>query len=632
MKKRMAMKNPKLQLLSMLVLLVCVFSRVAAYGQITPSSDAFTNTAAATTNYGANVLLDVSGAKEIVYIQFDLSSIPASASVSQATLKLYVNAVTKAGSFNVDFVNGSWVESTITSSLSPVLGTTIVPNVALTAADKNQYVLIDITPAVQAWLSGSQANDGIALVANSTFAASFDSKENTTTSHSPEVDVVFAGGSGGGAITGVLTGSGSGLTGGGTSGTLNLSLTTACATKQVLQWNGSAWACASAGTGTITGVTAGSDLTGGGTSGTVTLNLDTTKVPLLAGANLFTNNQTIAGTTSGFGLTVAGGTYEGILVTGPEQFIGSALEIETTGTNGMYWQIMNTGANASQGINKLNFRNDSAGIDALTLLPNGQVGIGTTSPNTLGGWLDVSPPQNSGTGMNGIVANGATNPTGEAAGGSGIVATGGKGTSQDGSGGFFTGGNSSSFGDGLQAIAGSGGIAANFKGNVTITGNLSAGSKNFKIDHPLDPANKYLVHASVESSEMMNIYTGNVTTDAQGEARVQLPEWFEALNTDFRYQLTVIGQFAQAIVSSEVQNHEFAIRSSLPNVKVSWQITGVRQDAYAKANPMVVEEEKDARLKGFYLHPEFYGAPAEKQIEWARHPAMMKMLEEHKQQ
>ena len=151
--------------------------------------------------------------------------------------------------------------------------------------------------------------------------------------------------------------------------------------------------------------------------------------------------------------------------------------------------------------------------------------------------------------------------------------------------------------------------------------------KNFKIDHPLDPSGKYLVHASVESSELMNIYTGNVTTNAEGEARVRLPEWFEALNTDFRYQLTVIGQFAQAIVSSEIQNHEFAIRSSVPNVKVSWQITGVRQDAFAKANPLVVEEEKDSRLKGFYLHPEFFGAPAEKQIEWARHPQMMKTLQ-----
>ena len=620
------MNNPRLLFLPSLVLLLCWWASVGAFGQITPSEDAFTNTASPATNYGANVLLNVNGAKETAYIQFNLASIPGSANISKATLKLYVHAVTTAGSFNVDFVNGSWAENTITSNLSPVLGTTIAASVPITTASKNQYILIDVTSALQAWLNGSQANDGIALVANGTFSAGFDSKESATTSHPPELDVVFAGG---GGITGITTASGSGLTGGGTSGTLNLSLINTCATNQVLAWNGTAWACANPkGTGTITGVTAGADLTGGGTSGTVTLNLDTTQVPLLSAANAFTNNQMITGAGSVFGLTVNGATYRGILVTGPEAYIGSGLEFQTTGTNGMYWQILNTGATAAQGINKLNFRNDSSGFDVMTLLANGQVGVGTTAPNNLAGWLAVTPPPSGGTNMNGIVANGA-NPTGEAAGGSGIVATGGKGAAQDGDGGFFTGGNSSSFGDGLQAIAGSGGIAANFKGNVTITGNLMAGSKNFKIDHPLDPANKYLVHASVESSEMMNIYTGNVITDAQGEARVQLPEWFEALNTDFRYQLTVIGQFAQAIVSSEVKNHEFAIRSSLPNVKVSWQITGVRQDAYAKAHPMIVEEEKDARLKGFYLHPELYGAPAEQQLEWARHPQMMKQLQEH---
>lgn len=629
------MKNSKLQVLPILVLLLCMLSWVGAFGQITPSQDAFTNTAAASTNYGANVLLDVNGAKEIVYIQFNLASIPGSANVSQATLKLYVHTVTTAGSFNVDYVNGSWAESTITSSLSPVLGTTIAPSVPITAASKNQYILIDVTSALQAWLSGSQANDGIALVANGTFSASFDSKESTTTSHPPELDVVFAGG--GGGITGITTASGSGLIGGGTSGTLNLSLTNACATNQVLAWNGTAWACANPkGTGTITGVTAGTDLTGGGTSGTVTLNLDTTKVPQLAAANVFTNNQTIAGTSANFGLTVSGATYEGILLSGPEAFIGAALELETTGTNGMYWQILNTGATSAQGINKLNFRNDSTGLDVMTLLPNGQVGIGATAP-TASAWLEVQAPQNGGSasldsnGTNGIIAVGATNPTGENAGGSGIIGMGGHGLAQDADGGYFEGGTGSSFGDGMQAIAGSGGIAGNFNGNVTITGTLSAATKNFKIDHPLDPANKYLVHASVESSEMMNIYTGNVITDAQGEARVQLPDWFEAVNTDFRYQLTVIGQFAQAIVSSEVQNHEFAIRSSVPNVKVSWQITGVRQDAFAKANPLVVEEEKEPRLKGFYLHPEFYGAPAEKQTEWARHPQMMKQIKEQRQ-
>jgi hypothetical protein len=145
---------------------------------------------------------------------------------------------------------------------------------------------------VQAWLSGSEPNDGIALVANSTFDATFDSKENTTTSHPPELDIALAGGDG--TITGVTTAGGSG---GGASGTLTLALTNSCAASQVLQWNGSAWACASVGTGTVTGVTAGTDLTGGGTSGNVTLNLNTTALnsvyPELATSNTFSGMQTI---------------------------------------------------------------------------------------------------------------------------------------------------------------------------------------------------------------------------------------------------------------------------------------------------------------------------------------------------
>ncbi len=108
--------------------------------------------------------------------------------------------------------------------------------------------------------------------------------------------VTFASGQtfpGTGTITGLTTAAGSGLTGGGTSGTLNLSLLNTCAANQVLQWNGTKWACSSAGTGTITGITAGTDLTGGGTSGNVTLNVDTTKIPQLNIANTFTGLQTI---------------------------------------------------------------------------------------------------------------------------------------------------------------------------------------------------------------------------------------------------------------------------------------------------------------------------------------------------
>ena len=157
-------------------------------------------------------------------------------------------------------------------------------------------------------------------------------------------------------------------------------------------------------------------------------------------------------------------------------------------------------------------------------------------------------------------------------------------------------------------------------GAVNVNGTFTAGDKKFKIDHPLDPANKYLYHTSVESSEMMNIYTGNVTTGGDGLATVQLPDWFEALNKDFRYQLTVIGQFAQAIVASEISHHHFSIRTDKPNVKVSWQVTGVRHDAYAIANQIPVEVEKAAADRGHYLYPEALGQPTSARIGYEAPP------------
>ena len=107
---------------------------------------------------------------------------------------------------------------------------------------------------------------------------------------------------------------------------------------------------------------------------------------------------------------------------------------------------------------------------------------------------------------------------------------------------------------------------------------------------------------------------------------VELPEWFESLNSDFRYQLTVIGQFAQAIVASEIANHYFSIKTDRPSVKVSWQVTGVRHDAFAQAHGLQVEVEKPEKQRGYYIHPELYGAPEEKGMEWARHREMMQRM------
>jgi hypothetical protein len=164
----------------------------------------------------------------------------------------------------------------------------------------------------------------------------------------------------------------------------------------------------------------------------------------------------------------------------------------------------------------------------------------------------------------------------------------------------------------LLANANGGGLAGQFNGNVLVngalqvTGTVSKGGGSFKIDHPLDPANKYLSHSFVESPDMMNIYNGNVTTNERGLATIVLPDYFEALNGDFRYQLTVIGQFAQAMVAKEIRNGRFTIETNRPKVKVSWQVTGVRHDAYANAHRIPVTEDKPAAEQGTYLHPDVF--------------------------
>jgi len=185
---------------------------------------------------------------------------------------------------------------------------------------------------------------------------------------------------------------------------------------------------------------------------------------------------------------------------------------------------------------------------------------------------------------------------------------------------FYATGSDTNYGVYAEAIGGDmnyalyakapGGLndwAGYFNGDVYISGTLYGVKSGIKIDHPLDPENKYLIHSGVESPEMLNVYNGNITTDDRGLAVVDLPEYFEACNTDFRYQLTVIGQFAQAIVAEEIENNRFSIRTDKPNVKVSWQVTGVRNDAAARYRPIETEMEKPGDKKGTYLNPQAFG-------------------------
>lgn len=150
--------------------------------------------------------------------------------------------------------------------------------------------------------------------------------------------------------------------------------------------------------------------------------------------------------------------------------------------------------------------------------------------------------------------------------------------------------------------------------NLHVDGTVSKGGGSFEIDDPLDPANKTLSHSFVESPDMMNIYNGNAVLDENGEAEIRLPGWFEALNRDFRYQLTCIGGFAPVYVAKKISNNQFKIAGGKTGLEISWQVTGIRQDAWANAHRISVEEEKPDGERGLYLHPDLYGQPPAKAI------------------
>lgn len=159
------------------------------------------------------------------------------------------------------------------------------------------------------------------------------------------------------------------------------------------------------------------------------------------------------------------------------------------------------------------------------------------------------------------------------------------------------------------------GYAGFFNGKVHVFGDLNVtGTKNFRVDHPLDPEGAYLVHAAVESDQVLNLYSGTVILDGSGRASVELPAWFDAVNRDLRYQLTSIGGFAPVYVAEEVRDRRFVIAGGSPGLKVSWQVTGVRSDPWMELHPFRAEMPKHGGEAGSYLCPECYGQPASRSL------------------
>jgi len=181
------------RVLGTLLIIVCLSS--VALAQSVLSEDAHTSNLPKDmdTNFGTNPNLNISTSNNI-YLKFRLSSIlptgTQSSHIAKATLKLYVGNVSAAGALDVVELADQWSEKTITARNAPALSDLVASGVVIDTNKKGQYLLIDVTTAVKHWLDSS-TNNGLALITGSGAGVTFDSKENSQTSHEPELIVTL---------------------------------------------------------------------------------------------------------------------------------------------------------------------------------------------------------------------------------------------------------------------------------------------------------------------------------------------------------------------------------------------------------------------------------------------------------
>jgi len=176
-----------------LLLVICLSGMTMAQSVLSDDANTSNLPKDLDTNFGTNPNLTVS-ATNTIYLKFKLSpTLPEDIQASQiakATLKIYVGNVSTAGAIDVVELADNWSEKTVTARNAPALGDLVVTGVNIDVNKKGQYLLIDVSNAVRHWLNSS-TNNGLAIVAGTGTSVTFDSKENSQTSHEPELIVTL---------------------------------------------------------------------------------------------------------------------------------------------------------------------------------------------------------------------------------------------------------------------------------------------------------------------------------------------------------------------------------------------------------------------------------------------------------
>jgi hypothetical protein len=352
----------------------------------------------------------------------------------------------------------------------------------------------------------------------------------------------------------------------------------------------------------------GAEQTGGGGIGPPAILVDTTGVEG-GGVSVFTSDDGV-GASSDFGAGVVGVSSKNAGVLG-----------DASGEDGGFLSAGVVGnCNPASGAGGVG---PNAGVFGNSDKFTGVQGVTNTGIGVVGTAVEDGGTGVVGTAKSGVAIQGDS--------GGGFISAGVMGTS---SGGFISAGvmalnSKDGIGFGLYARGSGGGAAGFLDGDVEVTGSLTKAGGGFKIDHPIEPADKYLSHSFVESPERKNVYDGVVALDDNGTCWVELPGWFEALNGDFRYQLTPIGAPAPNLhVGREISANRFNIAGGTSGMKVSWQVTGIRKDVWAQANPLIAEKEKPESERGYYQHPELFNQPRENSTFWKGNAELIRQLEE----